>query len=59
VRTDYNHTLTMNDIHHDLLAALDKFDEDNMSSCYSLALLEDGDEREVKNCHNLRNNIEQ
>ena len=47
LRMDYNHTLATSDIHHDLLATLDKFDkdsEDKTSSRYSLALLEDGDE---------------
>ncbi len=41
---DYNHALATSDIHNDLLTALDEFDEGLTSSCYSLALLEDGDE---------------
>ncbi len=41
---DYNHALATSDIHNNLLTALDKFDEGLALSCYSLVLLEDGDD---------------
>ena len=44
VRTEYIHSQATSDSHLDLLTALDKFDEDNTSLCYSLKLLEDGED---------------
>ena len=44
VRAEYIHSQATSDIHPDLLTALEKFNEDNTSSRYSLRLLEDGED---------------
>ena len=44
VTTEYIHSQATRDIHPNILTALDEFDEDNTSLCYSLKLLEDGED---------------